>query len=135
MTTHQMIFDLKEEDVYWCTADIGWVTGHSYIVYGPLANGATCLMYEGTPDYPDKDRFWEIDREVRGHDPLHRAHGHPHLHALGRRVPEQARSVQPAAAGHGRRADQPRGVGLVPRAHRRGPLPGRRHVVADRDRA
>jgi acetyl-CoA synthetase len=58
--THRMIFDLKEEDVYWCTADIGWVTGHSYIVYGPLANGATGVMYEGTPDFPDKDRFWRI---------------------------------------------------------------------------
>jgi len=58
--THRYVFDLKEEDVYWCTADIGWVTGHSYIVYGPLANGATSLMYEGTPDYPDRDRFWSI---------------------------------------------------------------------------
>jgi acetyl-CoA synthetase len=58
--THRMIFDLREEDVYWCTADIGWVTGHSYIVYGPLANGATGVMYEGTPDHPDKDRFWRI---------------------------------------------------------------------------
>jgi len=58
--THTWIFDLKEDDVYWCTADIGWVTGHSYIVYGPLANGATCLMYEGAPDFPDKDRFWNI---------------------------------------------------------------------------
>jgi acetyl-CoA synthetase len=58
--THRMIFDLREEDVYWCTADIGWVTGHSYIVYGPLANGATGVMYEGTPDYPDRDRFWRI---------------------------------------------------------------------------
>jgi acetyl-CoA synthetase len=58
--THQWIFDLKEDDVYWCTADIGWVTGHSYIVYGPLANGATCVMYEGSPDFPDKDRFWAI---------------------------------------------------------------------------
>jgi acetyl-CoA synthetase len=58
--THRMIFDLREEDVYWCTADIGWVTGHSYIVYGPLANGATSVMYEGTPDWPDKDRFWRI---------------------------------------------------------------------------
>ncbi|HEX9057128.1 MAG TPA: AMP-binding protein, partial [Ktedonobacterales bacterium] len=58
--THQWIFDLKEDDVYWCTADIGWVTGHSYIVYGPLANGASVVMYEGSPDYPDKDRFWAI---------------------------------------------------------------------------
>ena len=62
-TTTKWVFDLKEEDVYWCTADIGWVTGHSYVVYGPLANGATVLMYEGAPDWPKKDRFWElIDR-------------------------------------------------------------------------
>jgi acetyl-CoA synthetase len=58
--TSSLVFDLKDDDVYWCTADIGWVTGHSYIVYGPLALGATCVLYEGTPDYPDKDRFWEI---------------------------------------------------------------------------
>ena len=58
--TTKWVFDLKEEDLYWCTADIGWVTGHSYIVYGPLANGATTVMYEGTPDYPDRDRFWAI---------------------------------------------------------------------------
>jgi acetyl-CoA synthetase len=59
--THELVFDLKaESDVYWCTADIGWVTGHSYIVYGPLANCATSVIYEGTPDFPDKDRFWEI---------------------------------------------------------------------------
>jgi acetyl-CoA synthetase len=56
----KMVFDLREEDVFWCTADIGWVTGHSYLVYGPLANGATCVMYEGAPDWPEKDRFWDI---------------------------------------------------------------------------
>jgi acetyl-CoA synthetase len=61
MATHDLVFDLKpESDVYWCTADIGWVTGHSYIVYGPLANGTTGVLYEGTPDYPARDRFWEI---------------------------------------------------------------------------
>jgi acetyl-CoA synthetase len=58
--TSKWVFDLKEDDVYWCTADIGWVTGHSYVVYGPLANGATVMMYEGAPDWPQKDRFWEI---------------------------------------------------------------------------
>jgi acetyl-CoA synthetase len=58
--TTQMVFDLREEDTYWCTADIGWVTGHSYIVYGPLQNGATTLMYEGAPNHPDFDRFWQI---------------------------------------------------------------------------
>jgi acetyl-CoA synthetase len=59
-STTKLVFDLKEEDVFWCTADIGWVTGHSYLVYGPLANGATCVMYEGAPDWPERDRFWEI---------------------------------------------------------------------------
>jgi acetyl-CoA synthetase len=59
--THKYVFDLKpEEDVFWCSADVGWVTGHSYIVYGPLANGATSVMYEGAPDYPDKDIWWEL---------------------------------------------------------------------------
>jgi acetyl-CoA synthetase len=60
-TTHSYIFDLKpDDDVYWCAADVGWITGHSYIVYGPLCNGATSVMYEGTPDFPDKDRWWSI---------------------------------------------------------------------------
>jgi len=63
--TTKWVFDLKEDDLYWCTADIGWVTGHSYIVYGPLANGATCLMYEGAPDFPDKDRFWALIEKYR----------------------------------------------------------------------
>jgi acetyl-CoA synthetase len=58
--TTNLVFDLKEDDVYWCTADVGWVTGHSYIVYGPLSNGATVLMYEGAPDWPDRGRFWEL---------------------------------------------------------------------------
>jgi acetyl-CoA synthetase len=59
-TTHKAIFDIKDSDVYWCTADIGWITGHSYVVYGPLANGATTLMYEGTPTHPGPDRWWDI---------------------------------------------------------------------------
>jgi len=58
--THDMIFDIKDDDVYWCAADVGWVTGHSYIVFGPLANGTTGVMYEGVPDFPDKDRWWSI---------------------------------------------------------------------------
>ncbi|MGH9756346.1 MAG: acetate--CoA ligase [Candidatus Acidiferrales bacterium] len=60
MWSTRLIFDLREDDVYWCTADIGWVTGHSYVVYGPLANGASIVMYEGAPDHPQRDRFWEI---------------------------------------------------------------------------
>jgi acetyl-CoA synthetase len=58
--TTKWVFDLKDDDIYWCTADIGWVTGHSYIVYGPLQNGATVVMYEGAPNYPEQDRFWSI---------------------------------------------------------------------------
>jgi acetyl-CoA synthetase len=63
--SHRMIFDLHEDDVYWCAADIGWVTGHSYIVYGPLANHTTSLLYEGAPDWPDKDRFWALIEKYR----------------------------------------------------------------------
>jgi len=58
--THECVFDLREDDIFWCTADVGWVTGHSYIVYGPLANGATSLMFEGIPSYPDSGRFWQV---------------------------------------------------------------------------
>ncbi len=63
--THHWVFDLKEDDTYWCTADIGWITGHSYIVYGPLANGATMVMYEGAPNHPREDRFWNIIAKYR----------------------------------------------------------------------
>ena len=58
--THELVFDLREDDVYWCTADVGWVTGHSYVVYGPLCNGATTVMFEGVPNYPDHSRFWQV---------------------------------------------------------------------------
>jgi acetyl-CoA synthetase len=65
LATMDWVFDLKEEDIYWCTADIGWVTGHSYVVYGPLAAGATLLMYEGAPDWPKPDRFWQLIEKYR----------------------------------------------------------------------
>ena len=58
--THQYAFDLREDDIYWCTADVGWITGHSYMIYGPLANGATTLLFEGVPNYPDASRFWQV---------------------------------------------------------------------------
>ena len=58
--THQYIFDCHDDDIYWCTADVGWVTGHSYIIYGPLCNGSTTIMFEGVPNYPTPSRFWEI---------------------------------------------------------------------------
>ena len=58
--THEKVFDYQPGEIYWCTADVGWVTGHTYIVYGPLANGATTLMFEGIPNYPDSSRFWQV---------------------------------------------------------------------------
>jgi len=63
--THKWVFDIKEDDVYWCTADVGWITGHTYIVYGPLANGSTVVMYEGAPNHPREDRFWDIIEKYR----------------------------------------------------------------------
>ncbi len=86
--THKNVFDLKpDEDVYWCSADVGWVTGHSYIVYGPLLNGATSVMWEGGPDYPDKDIWWELVERYERDALLHRADGDPRLHEVGRRAP------------------------------------------------
>ena len=110
-----------ETDVYWCTADIGWVTGHSYIVYGPLSNGATQVMYEGTPGHPAQGPLVGAHREVRRVDPLHRADRDPHVHEVGRADPGRARPVVAAAARLGRRADQPGGLDLVPPGHRRRP--------------
>ena len=133
--THKYVFDLHPDtDVYWCAADIGWVTGHSYIVYGPLANGATSVMYEGTPDHPGKDRWWEIV-EKYGVTILYTAPTAIRTFMKwGTGGTGQARPVVAAAARIGGRAHQPRSVDVVPRAHRRRSLPGRRHVVADRDR-
>ncbi len=95
--TTKYVFDLQDEDVFWCTADIGWVTGHSYVVYGPLANGATVLMYEGAPDWPERDRFWSHRRAVRGHGPLHRAHRDPRLHEVGHRASRRGTISPPCA--------------------------------------
>ena len=120
--------------MYWCAADIGWVTGHSYIVYGPLANGATSVLYEGTPDFPDRDRWWSII-ERYGVTTLYTAPTAIRTFMKwGTELPRRARPVEPAGARLGRRADQPRSVDLVLESHRRRPLPDRRHVVADRDR-
>ena len=58
--THEYIFNYKKDDIYWCTADIGWITGHSYIIYGPLCNGATTIMFEGVPNFPNSSRFWQV---------------------------------------------------------------------------
>ena len=133
MATTKWVFDIKEDDIYWCTADIGWVTGHSYIVYGPLANGATTVMYEGSPDYPDRDRFWAIVAKyavtilytaptaIRTF--MRWGEGYPNKHDMS--------SLR--LMGDCRGTHQPGGMGLVLAAHRRGPLSGGGHVVADGD--
>ena len=92
--THRYVFDLKpESDVYWCAADVGWVTGHSYIVYGPLCNGATSVMWEGAPDYPNKGIWWEIVERYGVTHPLLRADRDPRLHQVGRAVAQRARPL------------------------------------------
>ncbi len=125
------VFDLKDDDVFWCTADIGWVTGHSYVVYGPLSAGATVVMYEGAPDWPDRDRFWRLI-ENYGVTIFYTAPtairafmkwGTEHLNGL--------QPLHPAPARHRRRADQPGGLDVVPREHRpaaaaRSSIPGGR---------
>ena len=131
--TTKWVFDLKDEDTFWCTADIGWVTGHSYIVYGPLQNGATVLMYEGAPNFPGLRPLLGDHRKAQGQYALHRSHRDSHLHQVGRRMAEQARPEQPAPAGHGGRAHQSRSLDVVSRGDRRQPLSHRGHLVADRD--
>ncbi len=132
--TTKWVFDLKDEDTYWCTADIGWVTGHSYIVYGPLQNGATSVMYEGAPNCPEPDRFWDIIDRHQGQRVLHRAHRDSHIHQVGRAVAAQAPTRQPAPAGHRRRADQSGSLDVVSRSHRPRNVPDRRYLVANRNR-
>ncbi len=132
--THEAVFDLREDDIYWCTADVGWVTGHSYIVYGPLANGATTVMFEGVPNYPERVALLGSDRQAQGHHLLHRAHRDPRADARGRGAGQAHFAQEPAPAGLRRRADQPGGMALVLRERRRLALPGGRYLVADRDR-
>ncbi len=91
--THQYVFDYHDGDIYWCTADVGWVTGHSYIVYGPLANGATTLMFEGVPNYPTSVALLGGHRQAPGQHLLHRADRDPR--ADGRR--RRARHARPRA--------------------------------------
>ncbi len=132
--SHEAIFDVKPDDVYWCAADIGWVTGHSYIVYGPLANATTGIMYEGAPDTPAWDRWWQIVEDYKVSILYCAPTAIRAFMKQGEAWPAKHDLSQPARARVGRRADQPRGVDVVPRAHRRRPDADRRHLVADRDR-
>ena len=104
--TTKWVFDLKEEDTYWCTADIGWVTGHSYIVYGPLQNGATTVMYEGAPNSPEPDRFWSIIDRHKVNIFYTAPTAIRTFIKWGDDWPKKHELDQPALAGHGRRTDQ-----------------------------
>ena len=132
--THQYVFDYHEGDIYWCTADVGWVTGHSYILYGPLSNGAITLMFEGVPNYPIDVALLGSDRQASGQHLLHRADRDPRADAGRRRAGEEDQPQVAAAARFGRRADQSGSVGMVSPRGRRRPLPDRRYLVADRNR-
>ena len=132
--THQLIFDYHDGEVFWCTADIGWVTGHSYIVYGPLANGATTLMFEGVPNYPDASRFWQVI-DKHGVDIFYTAPtairalmgaGDDFVKKTSRKSLRLLGSVGEPINPEAWEWYSPRG--------RRGALPDRRHLVADRDR-
>ncbi len=132
--THKYIFDIHDDDIYWCTADIGWVTGHSYICYGPLCNGATSLMFEGVPTFPDAGPVLADCREIQGDHFLHGADGDPLADPAGRRMAQQTRPEFVAAFGFGGRTHQSRSVDVVLPGHWQRPLPDRGHVVADGDR-
>ena len=112
--TFEWVFDHRDDDIYWCTADCGWITGHSYIVYGPLSAGATCVMYEGAPNYPAEDRFWGHRRTSSRHDLLYRSDSDPRVHQMGRRPRQETRPIQLAIARNGWRRDQPRSMDVVP---------------------
>ncbi len=107
--THQYIFNYKPKDIYWCTADIGWVTGHSYIIYGPLSNGATTIMFEGVPNYPDSSRWWQI-------------------------VDKYKVNTFYKIIGYSRRAYKSRGLDVVLQNSWKLKVSNRRYLVANRDR-
>jgi acetyl-CoA synthetase len=131
--THEYVFDYHEGDIYWCTADVGWVTGHSYIVYGPLANGATTLMFEGA-ELSVAEPFLGCGRQAQGQHLLHGAYGDPRTDGCGRRSCQEDLAQVAPDARVGRRADQPGSLGVVLQCRRREEVPDRRHLVADRDR-
>jgi acetyl-CoA synthetase len=127
-----VVFDYRDGEVFWCTADVGWVTGHSYIVYGPLANGAISLMFEGVPNYPDTSRFWQV---VDKHQVNIFYTAPTALRALMREAPAAAGHLaqKPAPARQRRRADQPEAWEWYFEAVGQA-LPDRRYLVADRNR-
>jgi acetyl-CoA synthetase len=132
--THQYVFDYHDGDIYWCTADVGWVTGHSYIVYGPLAERRDHADVRGRAELSDQFAVLGSDRQAQGQHLLHRADRDPRADAGGRRPGEEDLAQIAAPARLGRRADQSGSLGMVSPRRRRRPLPDRRYLVADRDR-
>ena len=132
--THKLVFDYHDGDIYFCAADIGWVTGHSYIIYGPLGNGATTMMFEGIPTWPNPDRYWQIVEKWQVNQFYTAPTAIRAIAAAGEEWPAKYEMPSPAPPRHRGRADQPRGLALVPPQRRQGALPHRRYLVADRDR-
>ncbi len=111
--THQYVFDYHDGDIYWCTADVGWVTGHSYIVYGPLANGATTLMFEGIPNYPTASRFWHVVDKWKVNIFYTAPTAIRSLMGQGDDFVQRTSRSSLAHSGFGRRADQSGSLGVV----------------------
>jgi acetyl-CoA synthetase len=132
--THEYVFDYHPGDIYWCTADVGWVTGHSYIVYGPLANCATTLMFEGVPNFPDQGRFWEIIDKHKVNIFYTAPTAIRSLMGAGDHFVTRSSPFFAPRARHCWRADQSGSLGVVPQCRRRQPLPGHRYLVADGNR-
>ena len=132
-TTCEWVFDLRDDDVFWCTADVGWVTGHSYVAYGPLAAGATLVMYEGAPTIPDGGRFWKICRDHAVTVFYTAPTAIRALMKLGDALPAQY-DLSRCGCWVRRRADQSRSLDVVSPRDWRGALPDRRYLVADRNR-
>ena len=131
--THRYVFDYHDGDIYWCTADVGWITGHSYIVYGPLANGATTVVFEGVPTFPDAGRFWQIVDKHRINIFYTAPTAIRALMQQGRQPGAPLVARQPQAARDGRRTHQSGGLGVVSPGRGRRPCPHRGHLVANRD--
>ena len=121
--TTKLVFDLKDNDIYWCTADIGWVTGHSYVVYGPFACGATVFMYEGAPNYPDFDRFWDMIERHKINILYTAPTAIRAFIKWGEQYPLKHDLSSLRSARHGRRAYQSRSMDVVSRGDRQAPLP------------
>ena len=107
------VFDYKASDIFWCTADVGWITGHTYVTYGPLAMGATEVMFEGIPTYPDAGRFWKMIQDHKVTTFYTAPTAIRSLIKLGADLPKQYDLSSPAPAGHRGRADQPRSLDVV----------------------